>query len=369
MRSCLISICVLTAVSASVASGSDLVQHWQLNETELNFTQDFPGNPAVGMMPLANEIAGGSEAWLIATKADSDFFSFGNPGAYPGVTGTSIDLGYWYERIRLGNVSPGADPFTVSLWFKWNGTLTNDAATGVADIISSNNNQAGRWNLNLNRPTAEGPMELHFFHGGVPAWSITGTNREDLVVGINPDQWYHFAMTRDETDLFKLYLDGAELFAGTNAGNFTNSTHAANYGVLLGRRPSFGNTGFDGSFDDVRFYDGALTAQQFTADWLSGDANRDGSVDIADLGILAANWQASSRSWIHGDFNLDGEVNIADLGILAANWQSSLGESDMSFDEALAMFDAFAGVVVPEPVGLGLVAMAGVLSLRRRFRR
>jgi fibronectin-binding autotransporter adhesin len=98
-----------------------------------------------------------------------------------------------------------------------------------------------------------------------------------------------------------------------------------------------------------------------------GDATLDGSVTIADLGVLAANWQANERYWFHGDFNFDGSVNIADLGILAANWQKGTSGGGMSFAEALAMFEVFNGVVIPEPSALGLVGL-GALALRRRRR-
>jgi hypothetical protein len=60
------------------------------------------------------------------------------------------------------------------------------------------------------------------------------------------------------------------------------------------------------------------------------------------------------------------EVNIADLGILAANWQSQIPESALGFEEALAMFDVFDGVVVPEAGVAGLLLGFGVLGLRRR---
>jgi hypothetical protein len=97
----------------------------------------------------------------------------------------------------------------------------------------------------------------------------------------------------------------------------------------------------------------------------SGDATLDGSVTIADLGVLAANWQGADKYWFEGDFNYDGSVNIADLGILAGNWQAGTGGGGMSFEEALAMFDVFNGVVVPEPAALGLVGL-GLLAIRRR---
>jgi predicted outer membrane repeat protein len=59
---------------------------------------------------------------------------------------------------------------------------------------------------------------------------------------------------------------------------------------------------------------------------LAGDANRDRSVDVADLGILATNWQKSSRAFSQGNFNYssDGYVNVNDLGVLAGNWQAQL---------------------------------------------
>jgi hypothetical protein len=66
-----------------------------------------------------------------------------------------------------------------------------------------------------------------------------------------------------------------------------------------------------------------------------GDANLDGAVSIADLGILAANWQQNGRGWWQGDFNYDGVVSIADLGILAANWQQQMDAKLQAIDESL----------------------------------
>ncbi len=52
-----------------------------------------------------------------------------------------------------------------------------------------------------------------------------------------------------------------------------------------------------------------------------GDANRDGHVDVSDLGILATNYGAGAESgWTTADFNADGTVDVSDLGILATNY-------------------------------------------------
>ena len=53
---------------------------------------------------------------------------------------------------------------------------------------------------------------------------------------------------------------------------------------------------------------------------------------------------------------------------LAGNWQKgvSSGQLLVSFDQAMAQFAAFDGVVVPEPTSLALLAGAGLLARRRR---
>jgi extracellular elastinolytic metalloproteinase len=57
---------------------------------------------------------------------------------------------------------------------------------------------------------------------------------------------------------------------------------------------------------------------------LAGDANRDRTVDINDLAILAMNWRKSGMLFSQGDFNHDGLVDAKDLGVLSRNWQKSL---------------------------------------------
>jgi hypothetical protein len=56
----------------------------------------------------------------------------------------------------------------------------------------------------------------------------------------------------------------------------------------------------------------------------SGDVNLDRKVDVADLGILAANWQQSQRTFSDGDLDYSGTVDVNDLSILASRWQQQL---------------------------------------------
>jgi hypothetical protein len=89
---------------------------------------------------------------------------------------------------------------------------------------------------------------------------------------------------------------------------------------------------------------------------LGGDANRDGAVNVTDLGILATNWQSTSGGWGEGNFSgtqNDTDVNVTDLGILATNWQGS------------ATAPAIAAVPEPTTVVLGLLSSVALFCRRR----
>ncbi len=85
-----------------------------------------------------------------------------------------------------------------------------------------------------------------------------------------------------------------------------------------------------------------------------GDADFDGIVDVADLGIVGANFNADDMQWNTGDFNLDSMTDVADLGILGANWTAAQAAGS-------------AAIQVPEPATVAVLAIGlGCLGRRRR---
>jgi hypothetical protein len=162
--------------------------------------------------------------------------------------------------------------------------------------------------------------------------------------------------------------------AGRNAPlegriDFDNNTYELSFdGVVQGTFPllntpsTFGQVtlqwGTSASTPDYRQILIDDLAIDFVDDRVPGDANGDGNVNLADFGVLRANFGSTNVVYATGDFNADNLVNLADFGILRANFGTSSSAE-------LAVLDSWYASVVPEPALTSLLAV-GLLGLRRR---
>jgi formylglycine-generating enzyme len=103
-------------------------------------------------------------------------------------------------------------------------------------------------------------------------------------------------------------------------------------------------------------YDGSPTFENAAAlgfrvasvfEFFLGDANKDGTVNVADLTLLLNNYNKTGMVWANGDFNYDGTVNVADLTALLDNYNQTSG--------------TVAGTAVPEPSSITMLGIAGIL--------
>ncbi|MEQ9455517.1 MAG: exo-alpha-sialidase [Phycisphaeraceae bacterium] len=219
----------------------------------------------------------------------------------------------------------------------------------------------------------------------------------DSPTGVNDDRWHHVAVTINKSsNLASLYLDGELVDSVTNnVGSIANGND-----LLIG---SF-NTGapgsrrFIGDIDAVRFSDRSLEQNELLMLGLEGDFNTDGILSQADLDIFYDNasgidfdlngdslvdqsdlyfWVDSLFGTAVGDANLDGSVDLIDLSLLAANFGSSLaqwnqGDFDLSFGVNLIDLSLLAAnfgniaPAVPEPIG-PIIWLGGVALWRYRL--
>lgn len=86
----------------------------------------------------------------------------------------------------------------------------------------------------------------------------------------------------------------------------------------------------------------------FEPEWIRGDVNGDGAVNIADINALIGiilGRQADEQTMLRADVNGDGAINIADINAVIAiilNPQSNVPASSVDTDDALHMADELA---------------------------
>ncbi len=145
--------------------------------------------------------------------------------------------------------------------------------------------------------------------------------------------------------------DGLDLFVNDEliVDNYDCST---DFGGALGNRIYWGCTDTGGMGSG--FWSNIAFEINYQED-IPGDANRDGSVDVSDLGILATNYGAAGTfGWEDGDFTGDGAVDVSDLGILATNYGTVPTSQAVPEPSSIAIFV------------FGLAAWATFVRRRRR---
>ncbi len=116
----------------------------------------------------------------------------------------------------------------------------------------------------------------------------------------------------------------------------------------------------DGAVDNsdlTQWRSDAATRNGFTAPYLLGDANLDGSVNATDLNALGQNWRGHPNAWQSGDFTADGTVDASDLNALGQNWRASIPIA------------AAQTTAVPEPATHVVLVLFGTLMFALKSRK
>jgi T5SS/PEP-CTERM-associated repeat protein len=259
------------------------------------------------------------------------------------------------------------------------GTVTLTGGTGSFGTVTGQFGAHGSGRINVNAAgsfTAQSIKHsvLNITGGGRATVRLDGTDAgvsvlQNLAIGGSPGAWTG-TLDLTDNDLIIDYDLTTPLLAvadqirtayngGAWNGNGITSTSANANNVALGYAESSSIFAtFPATFSGQQVDDTAVLVK-FTR---YGDANLDGTVNLADFNALAANFGQSNRFWRQGDFNYDGTINLQDFNKLAANFGLGAAGPQLTPQDWARL-----GAAVPEPSAvLGLMSSA---LLVRRVRR
>ncbi len=123
-------------------------------------------------------------------------------------------------------------------------------------------NSFGGYTTFLNKQSG-GVYQLEFTNNSAQAWVGTSGGHVACVSSISSASgtWYFYTLTYDSVSGLSLYINGVVGCSGASAGVLANNTGT----LTIGGDTANGGRWFDGSIDDVRIYNRALSASEVMA--------------------------------------------------------------------------------------------------------
>lgn len=226
-----------------------LVGYWKMDEASWNGT--------------AGEVIDSSGTGNNGTAAggvSTIFGKFGNAGNFNGSSG----------YVNTVNSVFFTTEFTVEAWFYksiWKDTGVPDLNAGRMEVILS------KWDR---LPSADVGYRFERWYGGGYFGIIVSSGVDFGGVSANVpessvplNQWNHAVATFKGGQFLRLYLNGS-LVAESTSGIYSQVTDAANFPHKIGVM-SHGYGQFNGLIDDVRIYNRALSSQEISSLYNSGN--------------------------------------------------------------------------------------------------
>jgi len=194
-----------------------------------------------------------------------DSSRYGNNGSISGATWTIGKLGNGlefdgendYVEIPF-NKSLNTTSITISLWFESLGK------TGEQELVDHRGGAQSGYNLRISG--SEFPIDLIWIVGGWPdeRWlSVSDV--------IESNTWYHVVATYDfSTGEQKLYLNSLEIASQNTNKDISGSPESIVLGSVIGHNGYF----FNGTIDEVRIYNRALSEDEIKALYYEGLTNK-----------------------------------------------------------------------------------------------
>jgi hypothetical protein len=215
--------------------GTNLIALWEFNETGTN-------QPAADLS--GHGLNGNYEGGV--TLAASFTNTFSNAAQFDGSTG--------YVLVPPNPVFSPAN-LTIEFWINVAGSsYANYAMPVTCDITNGQYNGNIPWTVQIDPATSATDLRAI-------SWVAYGINVDATAV-LPPDSW-HFVVISQTGNTGQIYVDGALVASGNNAG-------LADPSVYIGQR--FDGYNFDGSLSDVAFFNTVLSQSQIQNDMSNGVA-------------------------------------------------------------------------------------------------
>lgn len=203
--------------------------------------------PALGKLAL----------WLPMNGDAKDYSGYNNHGIVNGATLTDGIKGQGYsfngtsDYINCGNNINTSNPMSVAMWIKMD-QYSTDGNTG--GVLINNHTSLKGWIFSVvgNSTGTSGKLSYRAYDGST---SKSCTAVENLRL----NQWYHVAATYDGHTM-SIYVNG-DL---KNTAIFDNAVAPASSSMILGKASWYNGSYFDGTMDDVRIYNYALSKREIS---------------------------------------------------------------------------------------------------------
>ena len=217
-------------------------------------------NSAAGATNFSFAIpAGQGGVYYVAVTASASGFTGNAETALRFAGGNdSVELGTWFNY----------QSFTLSLWVS-----PSASQNTYADIIDNNHRSAINWVIQQISST---PNQY--------AWG-PGDGGAGVPFSLTPNTWQHLAITRDGTNISKVYVNG--LLVGSNAAPGQIS-YDGNQSLRLARWGGGTGRGWNGMMDEVRMFNRDLSAAEV-------QANMTGSLAGTEPGLVGY-WRLNEGS-------------------------------------------------------------------------
>jgi hypothetical protein len=232
---------------------------WTPEEIDQIMKQAYGRTTTVGKAPAGGSLSSGLVGYWTFDDPDisgasvTDKSPVGtNTGTIVGATKTIGKLGQALKfngtsnYVNSGNIQL-TNSLTITGWVKLN---TLSAGNGGSQTLASQNQAYG-----LEVVHSTGKLVCVFTTQG-KAWNYCDTNSTG---SLTPNTWYYISLTKDNNG-YTYYINGVASGGGTDYnGNLVTGSDPT---VIGSRMPTVGSSLLNGSIDDVRIYNRALSASE-----------------------------------------------------------------------------------------------------------